>query len=132
MAYTWTDPAALAAALGPSITLDAVWAQTCCDAANRWAPRKRAEAGYVDPVDPADPGADVRLGTTLYAVALYRERGAVDGYPSFEELSSFAQTGGSSGQIRRLLGIGRGRVDRAPTDTEVVAARRRRRRLAVR
>ena len=61
----------------------------------------------------------------MYAVALYRERGAVDGYPSFEDLSTFAPTGGSMGQINRLLGIGQARVDR-PVDLVVTPFGRRR------
>lgn len=122
----WTTAAAIGAALGPSVTLDSAWADTCAAAADTWARRRRLEAGYTDEPEPAPPpGPDVELGTTLYGVALYRERGAVDGYPSFEELSSFAAVGGSAGQIRRLLGIGRGRVDAPPTPEQVAARRRR-------
>lgn len=119
----WTSPELVAAALGPSVTADADWLGLCVDAANAWAPRKRVEAGYSgDPPD--DPGGDIVMGTTMYAVALYRERGAVDGYPSFEDLSTFAPTGGSMGQIKRLLGIGRGQVD-AVADPAAVPLRRR-------
>ena len=111
----WTTSEMVAAALGPSVTADPAWLDQCVDAANAWAPRKRVEAGYVDDPDVA-PDAAAALGTTMYAVALYRERGAVDGYPSFEDLSSFAPTGGSMGQIKRLLGIGRGQVDAVPLE----------------
>lgn len=124
----WTTAAQIATALGPSVTVDPPWADMCAAAADAWARRKRLEAGYDDTASGDNPpSADVGLGTTMYGVALYRERGAVDGYPSFEDLSSFAPTGGSFGQIRRLLGIGRGRVDRPPTDDELLTRRRRRR-----
>jgi hypothetical protein len=96
------------------------------DASNAWCYRKRLEAGYVD--DPADdapaPSPDVALGATLYAVALWRERASVDGYQSFEDLGSYQPVGGALGQIRRLLAVGRGRVD---TPLSVAEARARRR-----
>jgi len=109
----WTDATRLQRALGPSVTLDD-YADDCVAAANAWAWRKRHEAGYDDPDDTAAeaPSPDVAYGTTLYAVALWRERASTDGYPSFDDLSTYAPTGGSLGQIRRLLGIGRAAVDR--------------------
>jgi hypothetical protein len=99
-------------ALGGSVITDGYLAD-CVDASNAWCHRKRLEAGYTDPPDddaPA-PSPDVAMGATLYAVALWRERASTDGFASFEELSGFAPTGGTGGQIRKLLGIGRGRVD---------------------
>jgi hypothetical protein len=117
---TWTDVDRVARALGdPAATTDEYLAD-CVDAANAWAQRKRLEAGYVD-VDP--PGADVAQGTTLYAVALYRERGSADSFASFEDLSAFAQTG-SMGQIKRLLGIGKAAVDRPAVVVPITARRR--------
>jgi hypothetical protein len=120
----WTDLAALGRALGPSVTLptDPAAADVANDvirAANAWSFRKRAEAGYDDDDTPdaAAPTYDVAMGATLYAVALWRERASTDGYPSFEDLATFTPTGGSLGQIRRLLGVGRAAVDAPPADT---------------
>lgn len=123
----WTTIADVQLALGPSVPFtDDPLATRVVGAANAWAYRKRLEAGYTD--DPA-PGApapsdDVAYGTTLYAVALWRERASTDGYQSFEDLSSYQPVGGALGQIRRLLAVGRGRVD---TPLSVADARARRR-----
>lgn len=129
MTVAWTSPATVSTALGGTVEADDVYLAACCDAANAWAFRKRLEAGYHD--DPLDgaaaPSPDVAMGATLYAVALWRERAATDGYPSFEDLATYAPTGGSSGQIRRLLGIGRPATDAGALDPATVAAYRARR-----
>lgn len=121
----WTDDERVARALGPQAT-DDPYIDDCVAAANAWAPRKRKEAGYDDDPEVA-PSEDVALGTTLYAVALYNERGATDSHASFQDLSGYLPMTGSLGQINRLLGIGKGAVD-APLSVEAVARRRSRRR----
>lgn len=128
----WTTPAAVIAALGPSAAPpgDDAWLLECCAAASSAAARKRSAAGHVDPPPDEDhPDAAVSMGATLWAVALWRERVAVDGFPSFEDLSSFTPTGGSWGEIRRLLGIGRAAVDGLPVEAAPLVAGRRRRRV---
>lgn len=75
-------------------------------AANAFAFRRRAAAGYFD-TPATSPGGDVTLGTILYAGALYRARGSLDTFASFE--------GGpvptpASGQVLQLLGVNRPRV----------------------
>lgn len=124
----WTDSDAVARALGPQATTDPYVAD-CVAAANAWAPRKRREAGYLLDDPDVAPSSDVALGTTLYAVALYNERGATDSHASFQDLAGFLPATGSLGQINRLLGIGRAAVDAPPTVEELVARRRRRRML---
>lgn len=120
----WTSPADVIDALGvPNVDPADPYLATVCAAADAWAKRKRAEAGYLDPADGTVPSADVGLGTTLYAVGLFRERGTVDSFASFEDVASFGTTG-TMGQIRRLLGIGRAQVDVRPDDAAVVAWRR--------
>lgn len=128
---TWITVADVAAALGPSTPIpDDGWLAECVAAANTAAYRKRAAAGYLDdPATAPDPAA--KLGTVLWAVALWRQRAATDGYPTFEDLSAFTPALGSWGEIRRMLGIGKAATDRAPTD-EYLAARARRRRWALR
>lgn len=107
----WTSAALIREALGPSVPVaDADHLDACAAAANDLAYRKRAAAGYHD--DPIiAPDAAVTMGTTLYGVSLWRQRASSDGYPSFEDLSGFQPVGGSWGEIKRLLGIGRGAVD---------------------
>jgi hypothetical protein len=78
-------------------------------AANAWSFRKRVEAGYFDSAVTA-PGADAKLATIMMGGALYRERGSIDQYQSFEPLSTGSPVGGSMGQIMRLLGVNRSQV----------------------
>lgn len=129
----WTDTERVRRALGAGVTTDD-YLSDCVDAANAAAFRKRREAGYDDPPDAAAPAPspDVAMGTTLWAVALWRERASTDGYASFEDLSTYQPTGGSWATIKRLLGIGRAAVDTIPvTDTTTTAARFWRRRRGV-
>lgn len=111
----WTTPAQVAAALGPTVDVDDAYLTACVDAANVAAYRKRAEAGYVD--DPLEaPSADVAHGTTVWAVALYRERGSTDTFASFDDSAGFGLTGGTWPTIKRLLAIGRAQVDLPAAD----------------
>jgi hypothetical protein len=77
-------------------------------AANDWAYRRRLSAGYTDEETTA-PSESVKLGTVLYAGALYRERGSIDSFQSFQDMPVTAPIG-SMGQIMRLLGINRPQV----------------------
>lgn len=114
--------------LGPSVDFAAdPLAELFVDAANEWSWDKRFAAGYHDDTAPAS--ARVKIGCSLYAVALFRERQAVDGFQSFEDFASTAPISGSLGQIRRMLGIGRARVDSAGVDVAAYSAARRRRRM---
>jgi hypothetical protein len=81
---------------------------TATAAANEWAYRRRRSAGYTDEESTA-PNDSVKLGTVLYAGALYRERGSVDSFQSFQDMPVTAPIG-SMGQIMRLLGINRPQV----------------------
>jgi hypothetical protein len=66
-------------------------------------------AGYQGESLSSVPSSAVKLGTIMYAASLYRERGSVDSFASFQELGSPTPTG-SMGQIMRLLGIRRSQV----------------------
>ncbi len=90
------------------VVADTDYLTACTDAANDWAYRRRFEAGYMDNPTVA-PGSSAKLGTTMYAVALYREKGSVDSFQSFQQMPIVAPTG-TMGQILRLLGIGKPRV----------------------
>lgn len=124
----WTSTAIVDAALGAGAgAAGDPYLEQCVAAANEWCRRKRADAGYTD--DQADdapaPSPDVGMGATLYAVALWRERGSTDGFQSFGEIGAWSPTGGSLGQIKRLLGIPRAAVDRPPAELVPMLLRRR-------
>ena len=87
---------------------DTTFVTTCTAAANAWAFRKRVEAGYHDALA-TSPTSAALLGTTMYAGSLYRQRGSVDSFASFESMGSSAPTA-SMGEIMRLLGINRSQV----------------------
>jgi hypothetical protein len=87
---------------------DTAFITTCVSAANAYAYRRRREAGYYDSLTTV-PGGDVKLGTTMFAAALYRERGSVDSFASFEQMGTPVPFG-SHGQINRLLGVNRSQV----------------------
>ena len=123
---TWATVADVTAAVGVPVS-NPEHLTLCVDAANGFAFRRRAQAGYLDDPD-VSPGPDATLGVVTYATALYRERGSVDSFASFEE---FAASGAvlpaaTFGQVLRLLGIPRGAIDRPYTADEVVALRHRR------
>lgn len=76
----------------------------CVDAGNSYAYRLRYEAGYKDsPL--ASPTPSAKLGTIQLCAIYYRQRGSVDSYQSFEQLSTGALPFGSMGTIRQLLGV---------------------------
>lgn len=87
---------------------DTAFITTCVSAANAWAYRRRQAAGYSDSLTTSPSGA-VTLGTTMYAASLYRQRGALDSFASFEGMGNPIPTL-SHGEIMRLLGINRAQV----------------------
>ena len=107
---TWVSKADVEDWLGFTVTVpsgDDDLLTICVAAANAYAYRKRAEAGYFDGSPSTVPSQDVRLGTIMFAGSLYRERGSIDQFASFDPLATGAPTGGSMGQIMRLLGVNR-------------------------
>lgn len=87
---------------------DTAFIATCVSAANAWCYRRRVAAGYHDSLTTSPSGA-VTLGTTMYAASLYRQRGAVDSFASFDGMGGGTPTL-SHGEIMRLLGINRAQV----------------------
>jgi hypothetical protein len=107
---TWIDDDDVTEWLGIAAATanDEAFIGTCVDAANCYAYRVRYEAGYKDnPV--VSPCPSSKLGTTMYAATLYRERGSVDSFASFDQLGT-AVPFGSMGRIKQLLGVGRPQV----------------------
>jgi hypothetical protein len=107
---TWIQSSDVLSWLGIAVSTanDTLFVGACTDAANAFAFRRRKEAGYFDSLTTV-PGADVKLGTTMLAGSLFRERGSVDSFASFEAMN-IPGTVGSMGQINRLLGVNRSQV----------------------
>lgn len=107
---TWITSANVTEWLGiaSATANDTAFITTCVSAANAWAYRRRQAAGYSDSLTTSPSGA-VTLGTTMYAASLYRQRGAVDSFASFDSMGAGTGTL-SHGEIMRLLGINRAQV----------------------
>lgn len=107
---TWVNAASVISWLGIAAATanDTAFITSATAAANQFAYRRRKESGYFDSLT-TSPGDDVSLGTTMYAASLYRERGAVDSFASFDSMGSPTPFG-SMGQIMRLLGVNRSQV----------------------
>ena len=107
---TWITSSNVTEFLGISAATanDTAFIATCVTAANAWAYRKRQEAGYRDSLT-TSPGGDITLGTTLYAASLYRERGSIDSFQSFDAMST-TNSAMSLGRIHQLLGVNRSQV----------------------
>lgn len=87
---------------------DTAFLEEVVDAANCFAYRRRYEAGYKDSPTAA-PCPSAKMGTILYAAALYRERGSVDSFQSFDSMS-MPQPSLSMGRVLQLLGVGRPQI----------------------
>ena len=94
--------------VSPASANDTAFVTDCVAAGNAVAYRRRKSAGYLDSLT-VSPGGDVSLGTVMYSAALYRERGSMDSFQSFNEFGT-APVGGSMGQILRLWGCNRPQI----------------------
>ena len=94
--------------IGTATAADTTFLTQCASAANAFCYRRRQEAGYVDSLT-TSPSGDVTLGTIQYGGALYRQRGSIDVFASFNEMGT-APTTGLSPIIKQLLGISRPQV----------------------
>lgn len=71
--------------------------------------RRRMESGYFDSLTSV-PSADVKLGTIMYAGALYRARGSLgDAFATFDGMGT-APMVGMGPMVKQLLGIDRPQV----------------------
>jgi len=87
---------------------DTLFMTSSVAAANAWCFKRRSQAGYKDsPANP--PDAAVLAGTVLMAASLYRERGSIDSFNSFQDMTISAPVA-SMGRINSLLGIKRAQV----------------------
>ena len=94
--------------IGTATSADAAFLTICAASASQFCWRRRMEAGYVDSLTTV-PSQDVKLGTIMYGGALYRQRGSMDSFASFQSMGT-APVMGLNGMIRQLLGIDRPQV----------------------
>ena len=94
--------------IGTATAADTAFLTVCASAVNAMAFRRRVEAGYFDSLT-TSPSGDVTLGTIMWGGALYRARGSIDVFASFNEMGT-APTIGLSPMIKQLLGIDRPQV----------------------
>lgn len=108
---SWIAPGDVLTWLGvdPANAADVEFLGECTNAANAFCFRKRREAGYSDSLSTV-PGADVKQGTVVYAAMLYRERGAIDGFASFDGFGAGGAPTLTLGRVMQLLGCGRPQV----------------------
>lgn len=87
---------------------DTAFMTSSVSAANAYCFKRRGQAGYKDQL--ATPPDDAVLaGTVLFAASLYRERGSIDSFQSFQDMAVSAPVA-SMGRINSLLGIKRAQV----------------------
>lgn len=107
---TWITVSDLTEFLGISgaTANDTLFMTSSVNAANAWSFKRRVQAGYSDSLTTV-PDAAVKAGVVLMAGSLYRERGSVDSFNSFQDMNIAAPVA-SMGRINQLLGIKRSQV----------------------
>jgi hypothetical protein len=107
---TWITVSDLTEFLGISgaTANDTAFMTSSVNASNAWSFRRRVQAGYHDSLTSV-PDAAVKAGVVLMAASLYRERGSLDSFNSFQDMNIAAPVA-SMGRINQLLGIKRSQV----------------------
>jgi hypothetical protein len=107
---TWITVSDLTEFLGISgaTANDTLFMTSSVNASNAWSFKRRVQAGYHDSLTTV-PDAAVKAGVVLMAASLYRERGSLDSFNSFQDMNISAPVA-SMGRINQLLGIKRSQV----------------------
>ena len=100
----WADSADVVIFLGTAGDTD--WLDYCTDAANEFCWARRQADDYLLDIPTVVPNKKVLEAVVLYAGSLYRERGSVDSYASFNELP-ISPPIGTMGRVKQLLGVER-------------------------
>lgn len=108
---TWASAQDIQTYVGITVATagETTYLTTCALAANAFCYRRRQEAGYLEDALATAPSGDVKLGTIMYGAALYRQRGSIDQFASFDAMST-AQIVGLAPIVKQLLGIDRPQV----------------------
>ena len=106
----WCDVSDLQEFLGitGATANDIAFMTTSVNASNAYCFKRRSQAGYKDDLLIC-PDAAVLSGVVLMAASLYRERGSLDSFNSFQDMTISAPVA-SMGRINSLLGIKRAQV----------------------
>ena len=104
---TWITASDIQTWLGIAVATaaDEAFTTQCAAAANQFIYLRRQESGYHDGLGTA-PSDAVKLGTIQYGGMLYRQRGAIDVFASFNEMGTAPVTG-LSPIIKQLCGLDR-------------------------
>lgn len=94
--------------IGTATAGDTTFLTICAAAANSFCYRRRQEVGYFDNLTTV-PSQDVKLATVMYGGALYRQRGSITDFASFDGMST-GSTNGLSPLVKQLLGVDRPQV----------------------
>ena len=107
---TWVTAAQILPYLGIATATvdDTTFVTQCASAANQFCYRRRQEVGYFDALA-TSPSGDVTLATIMYGAALYRQRGGISDFASFDGMSA-GSTNGLSPIVKQLLGVDRPQV----------------------
>ena len=102
----WITGQELATYLGLTYASDSTFFTQCAAAASHFCYRRRLEAGYLQDSSGTAPSEDVKVGTLMVGMAIYRQRGSIDTFASFTDMGT-APAFGLSPLAKQLLGIPR-------------------------
>jgi len=94
--------------IGTATAADTTFLTICAAASNSFCHRRRQEVGYSDSLTTV-PSQDVKLATVMYGGSLYRQRGSITDFASFDGMST-GSTSGLSPLVKQLLGVDRPQV----------------------
>lgn len=106
---TWITSADVQVFLGitSATANDTAFLAQCVGASNAWCFTRRVQAGYHDALGTV-PSDAVKMGAVLMASSLYRERGSIDSFQTFEGMGTAPIA--TMGRVNQLLGIKRSQV----------------------
>ena len=94
--------------IGTATAGDTTFLTICAAASNSFCYRRRQEVGYFDSLTVV-PSQDVKLAAVMYGGALYRQRGSITDFASFDGMAT-GSTNGLSPLVKQLLGVDRPQV----------------------
>ena len=103
----WITGTELATYLGLTYASDSAFFTQCAAAASHLAYRRRLEANYLTDEPAVAPSEDVKVGTLMLGMAIYRQRGSIDQFASFSDMGGTIPVTGLSPMVKMLLGINR-------------------------